>query len=81
MVPARLLVRDRFDLNAAAADVHVPILWFAPDSQSSAGAPLEPAAYEKIADRKMLVWLNPSGDLDKQTADALLRWLDGLPAR
>jgi len=81
MVPARLLVRDRYDLNAAAADLSVPVLWFAPDSQSSAGTPLEPAAYEKIADRKMLVWLNPSGDLDKQTTDALSRWLDELPAR
>ena len=79
MVPARLLVRDRYDLNAAAANVRVPVLWFAPDLQSTVGAPLEPAAYEKIADRKMLVWLSPSGDLDKQTADALSRWLDELP--
>jgi pimeloyl-ACP methyl ester carboxylesterase len=80
MVPARLLVRDRYDLNAAAANMHVPVLWFAPDSRSTANAPLEPAAYEKIADRKMLVWLSPSGDLDKQAADALSRWLDELPA-
>jgi uncharacterized protein len=80
MVPARLLVRDRYDLNEAAANVRVPVLWFAPDSQSRAGAPLEPAAYEKIVVRKMLVWLSPSGDLNKQTANALSRWLDELPA-
>jgi pimeloyl-ACP methyl ester carboxylesterase len=79
MVPARLLVRDRYDLNSAAANVRVPVLWFASNSQSTAGAPLELAAYEKIADRKMLVWLSPSGDLNKQTADALSRWLDELP--
>ncbi len=29
LVPARLLVRDRYDLNAAAANVRVPVLWFA----------------------------------------------------
>ena len=82
MVPARLLVRDRYDLNAAAASVRVPVLWFAPDQRSAAGVvPHAPEAYEKIADRKMLVWLSPSGDLDKQTADALSRWLDELPTR
>ena len=28
--------------------------------------------------RKMIVWLNPAGDMYKQTEDALARWLDGL---
>jgi hypothetical protein len=79
MVPARLLVRDRYDLNAAAAGVKVPVLWFASDEGSAAGVvPREPGAFEKIADRKMLVWLSPSGDLNKQVAGALTRWLDEL---
>ena len=30
--------------------------------------------------RKMIVWLNPTGDMYKQTEDALGRWLDGLRA-
>ena len=82
MVPARLLVRDRYDLNAAAANVRVPVLWFALDSRSAAGVlPHEPEAYGKIADRKMLVWLNPAKNIDTQIVDALGRWLDELPAR
>jgi hypothetical protein len=82
MVPARLLVRDRYDLNAAAADVRMPVLWFASNTQSTSSvSPHEPEAYSKIADRKMLVGLSPSGDPEKQTANALSRWLNELPVR
>jgi hypothetical protein len=82
MVPAHLLVRDRNDLNAAAAEVRVPVLWFAQEGPSSAAIlPKQPEAYETIAGRKMLVWLSPSGDLNKQVAHALARWLDELPVR
>jgi len=82
MVPARLLVRDRYDLYAAAVNVRVPVLWFASDERSRAGVvPREPEAYGKISGRKMLVWLSPSADLNGQVADALARWLDELPAR
>ena len=80
MVPAHLLVRDRYDLNVAAANVRVPALWFAWDAQPAAGVlPHEPGPYGKIEGRKMLVWLSPSGDLNKQIAEALTRWLDDLP--
>ena len=48
MVPAQLLVRDRYDLNAAAENVRVPVLWLASDARSKAGVlPHEPEAYEK----------------------------------
>jgi pimeloyl-ACP methyl ester carboxylesterase len=75
MVPARLLVRDRYDIRAAAGAVRVPVLWFEPAGAS------QPEAYQKIAAHKMLVWIDPGGDLFKQTGDALSRWLDELPAR
>ena len=82
MVPAHLLVRDRYDLNAAAANVRVPVLWFAWDARSAAGVlPHEPEAYGKIGDRKMLVWLSPQKNIDMQIVDALARWLDELPPR
>jgi hypothetical protein len=82
MVPAHLLVRDRYDLNAAAANVRVPVLWLAWDARSGAGAlPHEPGAYGNIADRKMLVWLNSAKNIDMQIVDALTRWLDELPTR
>jgi len=82
MVPARLLMRDRYDLNAAAASVSVPVLWFAWDAPSSAAIlPKERDTYGKIAGRKMLVWLNPQKNIDMQIVDALARWLDELPRR
>jgi pimeloyl-ACP methyl ester carboxylesterase len=80
LVPARLLVRDRYDLDAAAASVRVPVLWFAWNAPLSAAIlPKQPEAYQKIAKRKMLVWLSASADLNKQVANALTRWLDELP--
>lgn len=82
MVPAHWLMRDRYDLNAAAEAVRIPVLWFESTVQKvSADATEEPAAYKKIGSRKMLVWLNPSADTYRQAEDALKRWLDGLPVR
>ncbi len=82
MVPARLLVRDRYDLNAAAKNARVPVLWFAWDARSNAAIlPKRPEAYEQLAGRKMLVWLNPAKNIDMQIVDALARWLDELPVR
>jgi len=82
IVPVRLLVRDRYDLSAAAAGVKVPVLWFASDVRSAAGVvPHEPKAFEKISDRKMLVSVNPAKNIDMQMIDALARWLDELPAK
>jgi uncharacterized protein len=81
LVPARLLVRDRYDINAAAAALRVPLLWFdRTDAANRSGATQDPAAYKKVAAKKVLVWLNPAEDVNKEAADALCRWLDGLPA-
>lgn len=77
LVPARLLVRDRYDLAASAGMVRVPLLWF--ERADATGARQEPKAYEKVASHKMLVRLNPSGDENEEAVDAMSRWLDGLP--
>ena len=48
LVPARLLVRDRYDLNAPATALRIPSLWF----ERIAGQPvltLEPESYRKVA--------------------------------
>jgi uncharacterized protein len=76
LVPARLLVRDRYDLDAAAAAVRVSVLWLERPMQDE-----KSRAYAQVAARKMLVWLNPAGDVNKEAANALSRWLDGLPVR
>jgi hypothetical protein len=41
----------------------------------------DPEAYKRVAAPKMIVWLNPAEDANKETADAMSRWLDGLPVR
>jgi len=82
MVPVRLLVSDRYDLDAAAAPLRVPLLWFEREVPAEeAGSTQEPEAYQRVAARKMLVWINPAGDVNKEAADAMGRWLDGLPVR
>jgi uncharacterized protein len=79
MVPARLLVRDRYDLDAAAGAVRIPVLWF--DRVNATSATQESAPYKKFASHKMLVWVNPQSDVYAQTENALSRWLDELPGR
>jgi pimeloyl-ACP methyl ester carboxylesterase len=79
LVPARLLVWDRYDVDAAAGTVRVPLLWF--ERVNATGSTQGPEAYKKVASHKMLVWLNPSGDANKEAADAMSRWLDGLAVR
>jgi len=82
MVPARLLVWDRYDLERAAGAVRIPVLWFESTASSEpAGATQEPQAYKEIAAHKMFVSVNPVGDVYKQSEDALSRWLDELPVR
>ncbi len=82
LVPARLLVRDRYDLNQAATALRIPSLWLERIAQpGQSGSTHEPDAYRKAQAQKMLVWLNPSADADKQLVDALSRWLDDLPQR
>jgi pimeloyl-ACP methyl ester carboxylesterase len=76
MVPARLLVRDRYDVNAAAGNVRVPVLWVQRPMQDE-----ETRAFAKVASRKMIVWMNPEQDMNRQVEDALARWLDELPAK
>ncbi len=82
LVPARLLVRDRYDLDAPAAKLRIPSLWFAPDQPTGNGwsAALQ-SAYEKVAARKMRVWLLNGSVAPKETANALSRWLADLPNR
>jgi pimeloyl-ACP methyl ester carboxylesterase len=75
MVPAHLLVRDRYDLNVAAANVRVPVLWFEPTSQNE-----ESQAYARIGAHKMFVSADAGKTTNQQIVNTLVRWLDELPA-
>jgi pimeloyl-ACP methyl ester carboxylesterase len=79
LVPARLLVRDRFELNAAGKELQVPALWIEIDSPAARhGFNDEPHAYRAISRPKTLVWLNPAVNADKDFTEAFTRWLDNL---
>ena len=81
LVPAHLLVRDRWKTTTAAANLLQPSLWLYWTSEASAESEHDkPQAYEKANARKMLVWLTNAPDTRAQFQDALHRWLDQLPA-
>ena len=84
LVPARLLMRDRWDAHAAAADLLIPSLWFyrtgAQSSMPQGTQEAEQAAYSRITARKQGVWLPDASDAGKSFGSALTRWLDDLPA-
>ncbi len=76
LVPARLLVRDRYDISSAAAALRIPSLWFLP---AGSHAPLSPGILQKVSARRMVVWL-PSSPHNTLFSDELSRWLGDLSA-
>jgi pimeloyl-ACP methyl ester carboxylesterase len=79
LVPAKLLVRDRWELGEAAKQVRMPVLWMSFSGGRAAAVP-KGLRIETEAPT-MRVWLT---DRDLKTgarAKALSRWLDDLPAR
>jgi uncharacterized protein len=83
LVPAHLLVRDRFDAGQAAAALRIPSLWLMPSSSAkrSPDPAVNPAGYNRVAAPKMLVWITPAPGPNQQFLNAWSRWLDDLPAR
>jgi uncharacterized protein len=79
LVPAHLLVRDRYDLDRAAAGVHLPVLWFEMTSSTPDSSSRQPEAFRRITTARTMVWLNRSKEMDNEFTDALSRWLDDLP--
>lgn len=82
LVPAHLLVKDRYDTGAAAAALRVPSLWLyegrPPSSETAGTGPLD---FQKAAASKMLVWLPKAEEPAGTEVNALTRWLDDLPAK
>ena len=75
MVPAHLLVRDRFEMSTAAAGLRIPSLWFYPAENAHAE---EPSVVKRVSPPKMLVWLKAGSEENQSRADSLARWLDDL---
>lgn len=80
LVPARLLISDRWETEAAASNLLIPSLWFYWTPVAAApGAEEPPLAYQRVPARKALVWLTNSPDEPQQFSSALSAWLDQLP--
>jgi uncharacterized protein len=79
LVPTRLLMRDHYDLRAAAAKVNIPSLWL---MQVIAAGQIEATpgtdAYDRVAAPKKLVWLKGAPTAEDDCRKALTSWLDGL---
>jgi uncharacterized protein len=82
VVPAHLLVSDRYDLDAPAAALRIPSLWFLPFPAPNPNEPAQnPEIFEKVSARKMFVWLPPGRTQTRNFSDELARWLGDLQAR
>jgi hypothetical protein len=79
LVPARALVRDRWESDHPATSLRIPSLWFYRTPAPGQPPATKTEAYERVTARKMRVWLNNSPNLGTNYALALSRWLDDLP--
>jgi pimeloyl-ACP methyl ester carboxylesterase len=79
LVPAHLLVADRWDSGAAASNVLIPSLWFywTPYEHAESRED-QPPAYSRTPARKSLVWLTNSPKEPAQFNAAFTGWLDQL---
>jgi hypothetical protein len=78
LVPAHLLVSDRWDTTKPAANLRIPSLWlFNPES-----TPRDRAAdgqlFNEVNAPRMDVWSRSQSRDETEFANALARWLDGL---
>jgi uncharacterized protein len=80
LVPARLLVRDRFEMNLPAVALRVPSLWFyATWAPGTLGLQPKPEAFQRVTSARNLVWLTANRDRNADFSRALARWLNDLP--
>ena len=85
LVPAHLLLRDRFDLNGPAASLRIPSLWMdstQPGIQSPQGQSRqdEPPAYRRVTAPREFVATGTSSGAAQDPCAALTLWLKSLPA-
>lgn len=84
LVPAHLLVRDRWNADPPAAALDIPSLWFYRTALPGQAEQKTREAYRRVNARKQQVWLtghsDDVGQYDEKRAynDALSRWLDDL---
>ena len=77
LVPARWLVKDRYDLTSAASSLHTPSLWLFAKSVVTPSTQT-PSAYQAVAAKKTSIWLSTPTYTDPDFARSLRQWLDDL---
>lgn len=81
LVPARLLVRDRYDLDPAAGMLRIPSLWILRSAFPVGGqADPEPVAYKSVNSRKAAFWFVPGVSAEDQISAQTARWMGDLPS-
>lgn len=78
LVPAHLLVSDRWNVSESAANLRIPSLWFR-HNIASGKSDSDLDAYQKVTARKVQVWLTNPPNSDRNFDIALTNWLDTLP--
>lgn len=78
LVPAHLLVGDRWDTVSVASNVLIPSVWFYWPAGKNKSMEQAPDAYQRTPARKTLEWLTNSPSEPEQFNQAMTRWLDQL---
>jgi hypothetical protein len=66
-------------MNAPAAALRIPSLWFLPNPpRGQSGSTENARAFQKVTATRMRVWLTGSPSSHHEFIDALSRWLDNL---
>lgn len=82
LVPAHLLVRDRYDMNTPAAALRIPSLWLLRSAvPSDTGLTKYTDILSKVTARKTMVELKDSGGFAGDPSRALQEWLTELPGK
>ncbi len=78
LLPARLLARDRYDLDTAAAALRIPSLWLLlPDANAGADRQDTLPAFAKVSAPKQVIRLGSGTEIGA----AFTHWLGGLAAQ
>jgi pimeloyl-ACP methyl ester carboxylesterase len=78
IVPAHWLVKDRYDLTAAATKLQIPSLWLFAELKPGQIPPAK-QSFDNAPSQKSSAWLKPPIATDPHFAETLRRWLDDLP--
>ncbi|MDE3199788.1 MAG: alpha/beta hydrolase [Acidobacteriota bacterium] len=79
LVPARLLIRDRWEMQSSAKQLKIPVLWFEwTVDPGTHPLPDRPEVYAHITSPHNFVWLMPTRDPDGTFSGSISAWLNDL---